>query len=142
MLVRVPETLSKEKTGSGQTVYVPAYATIFHGDREHQYKLTITLSIRNTDIERPITLMAVDYYDSSGKRLKRYLPGKRLVSPLKALHYVVDESDVSGGPGACFIVQWYSAAPVSPPVVEAVMIGTSGQQGISFISRGVVIGEN
>lgn len=142
LFVPGPGLISKERPVKKRSVYVPAYSTIYHGDREHEYKLAVTLSIRNTDMKRPVTLTLVEYYNSSGKRIKSYLPGRRMLAPLESLQYVVDESDVAGGPGACFIVQWHSANPVSQPVIEAVMIGTSGQQGISFVSRGVVVGEN
>jgi hypothetical protein len=34
-----------------------------------------------------------------------------------------------------------ASEPVSPPVIEAVMIDTSGNQGISFVRQGTVIEE-
>jgi len=55
------------------------------------------------------------------------------------VEYIVAQTDVSGGSGANFLVRWTSEAPASPLLVEAVMIGTSAQQGISFTSRGVVV---
>jgi hypothetical protein len=39
------------------------------------------------------------------------------------------------------MVRWHSEKPVSPPIVETVMIGTRSQQGISFLSRGQVVRE-
>jgi hypothetical protein len=54
---------------------------------------------------------------------------------------VVHESDKSGGSGASFLVEWESEKPVSPPIIETVMIGAQTQQGISFTSRGQVIKE-
>jgi hypothetical protein len=54
----------------------------------------------------------------------------------------VEERDLRGGVGANFIVQWRSDQPVTPPVVEAIMISTSQQQGISFLSTGRVVQEN
>ncbi len=132
---------SKIKTVAGQTVYVPVYSSIYHGDREREFNLAVTISIRNSDMHNPITLEFVNYYDTSGKILKRYLPAKQTLRPLESVHYVVRESDDKGGVGANFIVKWHSVKPVSEPVMESVMIGTGGQQGISFTSRGVVIRE-
>lgn len=50
------------------------------------------------------------------------------------------EDDSRGGAGANFLVDWGAEQPISEPVVEAVMIGTASQQGISFISPGRVVG--
>lgn len=125
----------------GQTVYAPAYSHIFIGDREHPFYLTLTLSVRNTDAATPITLEVVDYHDSNGEKLRSYLSAPTALAPLSAQHYVVAESDKSGGAGANFIVRWRSEKPVSPPIVETVMIGTRSQQGISFVSRGQVVQE-
>ena len=125
----------------GQTIYTPAYSHIFIGDREHPFNLTVTLSVRNTDPEAPITVESVDYHDSSGKKLRPYQSAATPLAPLAAQHYVVNESDTSGGAGAAFVVRWHSEGPVSPPIVETVMIGTRSQQGISFVTRGQAIQE-
>ncbi len=125
----------------GLTIYTPAYSHIFIGDREHPFNLTVTLSVRNTDPETPITVESVDYHGSNGQKLRPYLSDPTALEPLAAQHYVVDESDTSGGAGAAFMVRWRSEKPVSPPIVETVMIGTRSQQGISFVSRGLAIEE-
>lgn len=131
---------AKQKGGVvEETVYVPAYSSIFHGDREREFDLAVTLSVRNTDPKGTITLSRVDYYNGSGKLVHSYLGGSRVLGPLAAAQFVVKESDERGGTGACFIVKWRGTAGVSRPLVEAVMIGTGGQQGVSFTSRGVTI---
>ncbi|HOT43530.1 MAG TPA: DUF3124 domain-containing protein [Spirochaetota bacterium] len=132
---------SKIKAVAWQTVYVPVYSSIYHGDREREFNLAVTLSVRNTDTRNSITLERVDYYDTAGKILKRYLEGKQILKPMESVQYLVRESDIKGGPGANFIVAWRSSRPVSAPVIESIMIGTGGQQGISFTSRGVVTRE-
>ena len=53
--------------------------------------------------------------------------------------FVVEEYDTSGGAGANFIVDWTASMEVTAPVVEAVMISTASQQGISFVSAGRVL---
>jgi len=123
----------------GQTIYVPAYSHIYSGNREKPFLLTVTLSIRNIDPEHEIKITIVDYYETQGKLLKKYLDKPVALSPLESLRYVIAESDKSGGSGANFIVEWKSEKPANPPIVESVMIGTKTQQGISFISRGQVV---
>lgn len=125
----------------GQTVYVPVYSHIFADDRyrDRPFLLTATLSVRNTDPERPFTLKSVDYYDSEGGLLQRYLEAPVTLAPLASTHYIVPESEAKGGAGAKFLIEWQAPAAVSEPIIEAVMIGTKLQQGISFISTGRAI---
>ena len=125
----------------GQTVYVPVYSHIFADDRyrDRPFLLTATLSVRNTDPERPFTLRRVDYYDSEGALLQRYLEAPITLAPLASTHYIVPESEAKGGAGAKFLIEWQAPAAVSEPIIEAVMIGTKLQQGISFMSTGRAI---
>ena len=125
----------------GQSVYVPIYSHIYHGDRERPFDLTATLSIRNTDPKQEITLLSADYFDSDGKFLKNYVETPLQLKNFASTRYVIKSTDTTGGSGAKFIVRWQSTEPVNPPLIEAIMIGTKSQQGISFISRGIAIKE-
>jgi hypothetical protein len=125
----------------GQTVYVPAYSHIYSGDAEYKFMLAVTLSVRNTDPKNPLTIISVEYFDTNGKLLKKYLEKPIALAPMASTRYVVKESDESGGSGANFIVMWKADQAVHSPIIESVMIGTRSQQGISFTSRGQVIQE-
>lgn len=125
----------------GQIIYAPVYSHIYIGNRERPFLLAVTLSIRNTDPVNPIMVQKIAYYNSEGKLLKEYLKQPVTVKGLSATRFVVDESDKAGGSGASFIVEWEAEKPVSPPIIETVMIGAQTQQGISFSSRGQVIKE-
>ena len=120
----------------GQSVYVPIYSHIYSGDREHPFLLAAILSIRNTDSNHRIMILTVDYFDSEGKLLRKYLETPESLGPMASKRFVVGESDKGGGSGAKFIVNWQSSAKVNPPIIEGIMIGTKMQQGISFVSRG------
>ena len=124
---------------NGQIIYVPAYSHIYSGNREQPFLLTVTLSIRNIDPKHQIKITVVDYYETQGKLLKKYLDKPVLLKPLESLRYIVPERDKSGGSGANFIVEWISEGFINPPIVETIMIGTQNQQGISFTSRGKTI---
>jgi hypothetical protein len=135
---------AEEKNGlsSGQLIYVPAYSHIYSGDREKSFLLTVTLSIRNIDPAHQIQVTRVEYYETQGKLLKKYVKKPLVLKPLESVRYVVAQSDSSGGSGANFMVEWKSEKDdefVNPPIVESIMIGTQIQQGISFTSRGKVI---
>jgi hypothetical protein len=137
----IPMGNAEERAGlsKGQTIYVPAYSHIYHGSNEKPFLLAVTLSIRNIDRDHPITITVVDYFETEGGLLKRYIEKPVILNPLGSLRYVVPERDKAGGSGANFIVQWQAEQAMNPPIVESVMIGTQTQQGISFTSRGRVI---
>jgi hypothetical protein len=128
-------------TKKEQTVYVPAYPHVFMGPKGTTFDLTVTLVIRNTDFKIPISVTAVDYYDTDGKLTKRYLPAPVKLNPMGSTHVLITEKDTSGGIGSNFIVRWRAEREVNIPVIEAVMIGGKSGQGISFISEGREIGE-
>lgn len=130
--------ISAEKT-TGQVVYIPAYSHIYHGNKETPLLLSITLSVRNTDTKGAITVEAVNYHDTQGSLIKKYLDEPLQLNPLQSERFIVPQKDNRGGSGATFIVIWKSENPVNPPVVESIMIGTQSQLGISFTSRGVAV---
>jgi len=137
-----PEDGAAPKLVWGQTLYVPAYSHIYYRNAQRSMNLATTLSIRNTSRKSPIVLSTIEYYDSSGERVRAYLDTARVLDPLASTYVVVEVDDIRGGVGANFIVRWHAEAPVHPPVVEAVMITTQSTQGISFRSTARVLQEN
>ncbi len=134
-----PLVLRAQELSKGQLVYVPIYSHIYHGDREQRFLLTGILSVRNTDTKHSITLISADYYDTEGKLVRDYLSKPFTLGPLRSTRFIVKASDMSGGSGANFLVQWKAETEVNTPILEGVMIGTAGGQGISFTSRGQAI---
>jgi len=124
-----------------QTVYVPVYSNVYSGPRKRPLQLEANLSIRNTDPSAALRITAIDYYDTAGKLVRRYLERPQLLGPLASTDVHIDERDVSGGFGANFIVRWEADRVINAPVIECVMIGASGGQGISFVSPGQEIRE-
>jgi Protein of unknown function (DUF3124) len=125
----------------GQTIYVPIYSHIYIRDKTRVINLTATLSIRNTDAQNPISITSVRYYNTVGSHVRDYIKEPLRLAPMASTDFVVAEDDTSGGAGANFIVEWGAGSEVTVPVVEAVMISTASQQGISFVSTGRVIKE-
>jgi hypothetical protein len=123
----------------GQTVYVPAYSHIYHGNKETPLLLSVTLSIRNIDPNSSLTITAINYHETQGPLVKEYIKEPIVLGPLGSDRFIVPQKDNSGGSGANFIVEWYSEEPINPPIIESVMIGTQSQLGISFTSRGQAI---
>jgi len=61
-----------------------------------------------------------------------------ILPPMQSIDYVIDRDDTSGGTGANFIVTW-GAHRDTKPMFQAVMIGTTGQHGLSFVTNGISI---
>lgn len=116
-----------------RAVYVPVYSHIYY-DGGRPYLLETTLSIRNVDPNRPIYLSAVDYYDTHGKLSKKKIDRLIELDPLQTIEFLVERHDVSGGSGANFIVEWHAGTEdTHAPLIEAVMVGRSGTNAISFV---------
>lgn len=124
-----------------QTVYVPAYSHVFSGDRGYTFNLAVTLVVRSTEPKSPVTITAVEYYDDDGKLVRRLIEKPLVLKPLASTSFFIKESDTGGGIGANFIVRWHADREVNAPIIESVMIGARGGQGISFISPGREIRE-
>lgn len=132
---------SEIRLSKGQTLYVPVYSNVFAGPRKLPLQLAATLSIRNTDLSTPFRVTAIDYYDTNGKLVRRHLERPAVVSPLATIYVHIEEKDKLGGFGANFIVRWQADSAINAPVVECVIIGATGGQGISFVSPGQEIRE-
>jgi len=130
------------RLSKGQTVYVPVYSHIYIGDKETPYYLAATISIRNTDQTTPVTITEVNYYDTNGRLIKKYLEKPIQLGTNASTRFVIKESDDKGGSGANFIVRWRSDIQINAPIIESIMIGTRNQQGVSFTSRGQAIGDS
>lgn len=124
-----------QDTARGRLVYVPAYSRLFRDEKQF-VQVTATLSVRNTDPEHPITLTLVHYYNTFGQRARRYIVEPIQLPPMSAVSFVEGEPAQpwnEGDVGASFVVAWRADAPVTDPVIEAVM---SADGGLAFASPG------
>lgn len=124
---------------SGELVYVSIYSNVYTGPKGIPFQLAAMLSLRNTDPHYAITIDRADYYDSSGKKIDSYLQNTVQLTPLASSCFYIKEHDTRGGPGANFLVRWHAETKVNQPVIEGVMLGLTGGQGVSFICPGQVI---
>ncbi|MBW1854544.1 MAG: DUF3124 domain-containing protein [Deltaproteobacteria bacterium] len=128
----------------GQTVYVPAYSHITLGVRrttELKFELLINLSVRNTDPNKSLTITAVDYYNSEGKLIKKFIITPLTLGPMASTYFLIEQLDISGGWGANFLIQWRSEKKLNEPIIQGVTYGSKGKHSISFVSQGKVISE-
>ncbi len=120
-----------------RTVYVPAYSHLPQSGKSRPIMLSILLSVRNVDTSAIITLTHVDYFDTSGHRVRRYLDAPRKLRPLETAEFIVDTVDDAGGSGANFLVYWEGPSDAHSLLTECVMSGQMLAGYVSFTSRGV-----
>lgn len=115
--------------------YVPVYSHIYY-DGGRPYLLETMLSIRNVDPKRPVYFSAADYYDTDGKLSTKKLDRLIKLEPLQTIEFLVKRHDATGGSGANFIVEWHAETnDTHAPLIEAVMVGRSGTNAISFVRK-------
>ena len=86
-------------------------------------------------VRRAIEL-GVRYFDTAGKPTKQKLDRLVKLEPLQTIEFLIERRDASGGSGANFIIEWHAAdRSVHAPLIEAVMVGRSGTNAISFVRK-------
>jgi hypothetical protein len=133
------EAVDQSSFEQTELVYIPIYSDIYFVDSKHTFSLTATLSIRNTSFKDSIYVFSIDYYNSQGEKVRRYNESTLLVKPMESVEFVVADKDDTGGVGANFVVEWGAKPGAQKPYFQGVMIGTTGQQGISFTTEGIII---
>jgi Protein of unknown function (DUF3124) len=58
------------------------------------------------------------------------------LKPFATIEIFIPTTDVRGGTGANFIVDWVAEGEIAEPVIEALMVGGIGSGQYAFISQG------
>jgi hypothetical protein len=122
-------------TAAGQSIYVPIQTRLVGEDGP--IRLTVNLAVRNTDESRPILVTLLRHRDADGTTVRDYLRAPARLAPKATLDLVLRDPD-GPGPAASVLVEWVADRTVAPPMVEAVMVGSSG---LAFAERGQVISD-
>lgn len=138
---RTVSKLPVDSLSNSGTTYLSVYSQIYSQTEHRTYDLTATVGIRNTSMSDTLYLKKAEYFNTKGDRLRNYIVNPVFVAPMETVEIIIDEKDQEGGTGANFIFEWSKLEDSSDPIFEAVMISTSGQQGISFTTTGKLISE-
>ena len=136
--------LAQRALSNGQSLYLPIYSVIQYGDRDRsgsarELPVSSLVSIHNTDLDKPIRLLAARYYATDGKFLRDFVSSPRVLKPMETVEFLVERRDVVGGSGANFVIQWDAASPVSPPLVQALHVEVQTNRAIVFTTDAVLI---
>ena len=129
--------LRTDSTSTSGSTYLSVYSEIYSYSPETTFPLTATVSIHNTSQADSIFITKADYYNTHGELIRTYIDKPIFVKPMESLQIVINETDGSGGTGANFVFDWLIRNESNEPFFEAVMISTSGQQGMSFTTKGI-----
>ncbi|MCB0379632.1 MAG: DUF3124 domain-containing protein [Flavobacteriales bacterium] len=119
--------------------YLSVYSEVYSKTEKRTHNLTVTVSMRNTSSTDSVFIKNANYYNTKGFLIREYIKAPIFILPLETVEIVINENDVQGGTGANFTFDWATRNENIEPLFEAVMISTSGQQGISFITQGTRI---
>lgn len=125
----------KEPMVNGVT-YLSVYSQIYSLTEHTTHNLTATISMRNTSISDTIYIKKAAYYSTKGELIRSYFDKTIFLKPLETVEIVIEEKDEEGGTGTNFIFDWFKRPNSTEPLFEGVMISTSGQQGLSFTTKG------
>lgn len=126
---------NKDSLAKGST-YLSVYSQIYSQSDRRTHNLTATVSMHNTNRTDTIFINKAEYFDTDGNSIRTYFERTIFVAPMGTVQIIIDEKDKSGGTGANFIFDWMVKPGSNEPLFEAVMISTSGQQGLSFTTQG------
>ena len=125
--------------------YVPVYSSVSMSQGKLRADFSVTLTVHNASETRPLVLKRIAYFDTAGKLVESYLKAPIALKPFSTVEVFISATDVRGGTGANFVVDWAATAEIAEPVVEALMVGSVGNGHYAFITQGrpiKVIGKN
>jgi hypothetical protein len=125
-----------ENLGVSGAFYVPVYSSVSMSQGKLRADFSVTLSIHNASETRPLVLRRIAYFDTAGKLVENYLKTSVALKPFSTIEVFVPASDVRGGTGANFVVDWAAAGEIAEPVIEALMFGGIGSGHYAFVSQG------
>jgi hypothetical protein len=128
--------LPSEKLGVTGSFYVPAYSSVSLSEGRLRADFSVTLNIHNASETRPLVLRRIAYFDTNGKPVQSYLKEPVALKPFATIEVFIPTTDVRGGTGANFIVDWAADGSIAEPVIEALMLGGLGTGQYAFISQG------
>jgi Protein of unknown function (DUF3124) len=116
--------------------YVPVYSSVSMSQGRLRGDFSVTLSVHNASETKPLVLKRIAYFDTVGKMVESYLKAPIALKPFSTIEVFIAATDVRGGTGANFVVDWAATSDIAEPAVEALMVGSVGNGHYAFISQG------
>jgi len=137
--------MPSENLAVAGSFYVPVYSSVAMSQGKVRADFSVTLSVHNASESRPLVVKRIAYFDTTGRMVESYLKSPIAIKPFSTVEVFIATTDVRGGTGANFVVDWAATSEIAEPVVEALMIGGVGAGHYAFVSVGrpiKVVGKN
>lgn len=118
------------------TSYLSFYSQIYSLTEHKTHDLTVTISMRNTSDTDTLYIGKADCFGTHGELVRHYFKRPIFLVPMETAEIVIEELEYEGGTGANFLFDWYISEEGTEPIFESIMISTSFQQGLSFVTQG------
>lgn len=135
----VTKPIEKQEAAYHNVIYVPIYSDLYIDAQNQNHLLSATLSIRNSSFQDSLFISKIDYYNTNGKLVKKFINNSISLPPMATVNYVIEKEDNSGGAGANFIVELQAKKSSVKPIIQAVMIGQYSNKAFSFAVDGYSI---
>ena len=137
-----PTAAAQVHKSIGQTIHLAIHTEVIYDAKGRTLPVTGTLYFRNIDPAHKLSITSKILYGPDGALLKTRIKDPISLGPLQSRRVIlpsIKEGNLQAG--ASLIIKWESNEPINPPLVEGIFIAPGGQQGISFVTRGVVLEE-
>ena len=129
------------KLVKGQTLYIPSQTSFMAGT--YSFNIRPTVFIHNTDPTNAISITGIDFYNSGGKLVEKYVTQPLKLNALAATRVNVKQPlEGEDGMASHFVIQWQSEHKVVEPLINGWFTGVSGTRGFSFTSYPRIIQED
>ncbi|MFD0963778.1 DUF3124 domain-containing protein [Pseudofulvibacter geojedonensis] len=130
--LELDQNIKLDKIKYQDKLYVPIYSDIYIDKQNPKQLLSATLSIRNTSSKDSIFISKINYYNTNGNLVKKFINNLISIPPMATINYVIEEDDDTGGNGANFIVELSSFSKNTKPLIQAIMIGQYSNKSFAF----------
>ena len=137
--LEIDRKIGEKEQNYQDIIYVPIYSDIYIDQINQKVLLAATLSIRNTSFSDSLYISKIDYFNTEGQLVRSYIENLISLPPMATINYVIEREDDTGGPGANFIVELNSQSLNAKPLIQAIMVGQTGNKGFSFSTDGYSI---
>jgi len=129
------------KLVKGQTLYIPSPTSFMAGT--YSFNVRATVFIHNADPNNAINITGIDFYNSGGKLVEKYVTQPVKLNALAATRVNVKQPlEGEDGMAAHFVIQWQSEHKVVEPLLNGWLTAVSGTRGFSFTTYPRIIRED
>ena len=108
------------KLVKGQTLYIPCPTSFMAGT--YSFDVRATVFIHNTDPTNAINITGIDFYNSGGKLVEKYITQPLKLNALAATRVNVKQPlEGEDGMAAHFVIQWQSEHKVVEPLIHGLV---------------------